>query len=273
MMSTIRPYTSLMRAVLAMAPLVTTVPLPVHAQNAAIVEAVTVKHRAPVPFAVGEELVFRATFGKIPAGTARMRVEGIDIVRGRPAYHVAFTIDGGVLFFRVHDIYESWMDVETLSSLRYKQTISEGSYHRNTTYELYPERAEYQKNGGDPQPSVANPLDEGSFIYAVRTAGLRVGDTVRNDRYFIPDRNPVVLTALREDTVAVGAGTYVATVVRPSIRTSGIFSEKGDAEVWFSTDDRHLPVLIRTKFSRFSLVLMLQTVTIRDAAPLTLAKR
>lgn len=237
------------------------------------VEAVTITHRAPVPFAVGEELVFRATFGKVPAGTARMRVQGIDVVRGRPAYHVVFKIDGGVLFFRVHDIYESWMDVETLSSLRYKQTISEGRYHRNTTYELYPERAEYQKNSGDPQPSVANPLDDGSFIYAVRTAGLHVGDTVRNDRYFIPNENPVVLTALREDTVTVGAGTYAATVIRPSIRTSGIFSEKGDAEVWFSTDDRHLPVLIRTRFSRFSLTLTLQSVTLGDVAPLTLAKR
>ena len=38
---------------------------------------------APVPFAVGEELVFHAKFGVIPAGSARMRVEGIDTVRGR----------------------------------------------------------------------------------------------------------------------------------------------------------------------------------------------
>src|SRR5512133_1999263 len=35
---------------------------------------------ARVPFAVGEELVFRATFGILPAGTARMRVAGIDTV-------------------------------------------------------------------------------------------------------------------------------------------------------------------------------------------------
>src|SRR5215212_11198940 len=84
---------------------------------------------ASVPFTVGEELVFRATFGVLPAGTARMRVEGIDTVRGRAAYHVVFTIDGGVPFFRVHDRYESWIDIETLSSLRHTQSISEGRYH------------------------------------------------------------------------------------------------------------------------------------------------
>jgi hypothetical protein len=216
---------------------------------------------ARVPFAVGEELVFRATFGGLPAGTARMRVDGIDLVRGRPAYHVVFTIDGGIPFFRVHDRYDSWIDIVTLSSLRHTQSISEGRYRRNTTYEIFAERGEFQKNLEEPRPSVANPLDDGSFIYAVRAMGVRVGDTIRNDRYFIPDRNPVVLTGLREETVTVAAGTFAATVVRPTIKTGGIFAENGDAQVWFTNDDRRLPVMVRTKFSKFSLTLALQSVT------------
>ena len=216
---------------------------------------------ARVPFAVGEELVFRATFGGLPAGTARMRVDGIELVRGRPAYHVVFSIEGGIPFFRVRDRYESWIDIVTLSSLRHTQSISEGRYRRNTTYEIYPERGEFQKNLEEPRPTVANPLDDGSFIYAVRAMGVRVGDTIRNDRYFIPDRNPVVLTGLREDTVTVGAGTFAATVVRPTIKTGGIFAENGDAQVWFTNDDRRLPVMVKTKFSKFSLTLALQSVT------------
>src|SRR5574338_909044 len=103
-------------------------------------------HAASVPYSVGEELTYRATFGGIKAGTARMRVDGIEIVRGRPAYHVVFSVDGGIPFFRVHDRYESWIDVETLSSLRHTQRISEGRYHRTTMYEIYPDRAAYQKN-------------------------------------------------------------------------------------------------------------------------------
>lgn len=215
---------------------------------------------APVPFAVGEELVFHAKFGVLPAGTARMRVEGIDTVRGRAAYHVVFAVDGGVPFFRVHDRYESWIDVETLSSLRHRQQISEGRYTRNTTYEIMPERAEYRKNDEAPRPSAENPLDDGSFIYAVRASGIRVGETRRVDRYFIPDRNPVVLSGLRQDTVTVGAGTFAATVVRPTIKTGGIFSENGEAQVWLTDDGRRLPVLLKTKFSRFSLTLSLESV-------------
>ena len=216
---------------------------------------------APVPYAVGEELVYKATFGGIHAGTARMKVDGIEMLRGRPAYHVVFSLDGGIPFFRVHDRYESWIDVETLASLRHRQQISEGRYKRNTVYEIYPERSEYQKEGDSVRASVSNPLDDGSFIYAVRTAGLRVGETRRDDRYFRPDKNPVVLTGLRQETVKVDAGTFATTVVRPTIRTSGIFGEDGDAKVWFTDDANRYPVQVKAKFSKFTLTLELKSVT------------
>jgi hypothetical protein len=221
---------------------------------------------APAPFAVGEELVYKATFGVIPAGTAKMRVDGIEMIRGRPAYHVVFAIDGGVPFFRVHDRYESWIDVQTLASLRHKQEISEGRYKRSTTYEIFPERSQFQKDSEPVEASVGNPLDDGSFVYAVRTAGLRVGETIRDDRYFRPDRNPVILTGLRSESVTVGAGTFATTVVRPSIRANGLFSENGDAQIWFSDDTARYPVQVKTKFSRFTLSLALQSLTPGDAS-------
>jgi hypothetical protein len=226
--------------------------------------ATTVATFAPVPFAVGEELKYKATFGGIRAGTARMRVEGIELVRGRPAYHVVFSLDGGVPLFRVHDRYESWIDVETLSSLRYRQRIAEGRFRRDATYEIYPERAQYRRDADSLQASVAQPLDDGSFIYAVRVAGIRVGETRRDDRYFKPDRNPVVLTGVRQDTVTVPAGTFPTTVVRPTIRTKGIFSDNGDAHVWFSDDAQRIPVQVKTRFSKFAVTLTLESVTPGD---------
>jgi hypothetical protein len=226
---------------------------------AASVPATPVAARAAVPYAVGEELTYKATFGGIHAGTARMRVEGIETIRGRQAYHVVFTLDGGVPFFRVHDRYDSWIDVQSLASLRHRQQISEGRYKRTTTYEIYPERGTYEE-GDSVYASVSHPLDDGSFIYAVRSAGIRVGETRSDDRYFRPDRNPVVLTGLRREAVRVDAGVFPATVVRPSIKANGIFSDRGEAQVWFSDDARRYPVLLKSKFSKFSLTLSLQSV-------------
>jgi uncharacterized protein DUF3108 len=240
-----------------------------------VVSAQSARSAAPavpaVPFVVGEELTYKATYGKIPAGTARMRVDCIENVRGRPAYHLIFTIDGGIPFFRVHDRYESWVDVETLSSLRHRQQVSEGHYKRTTTYEIYPERAAYQKNGDSLVASVSNPLDDGSFIYAVRAAAVKVGETRQEDRYFRPDRNPVVFAGLRKETVSVPAGTYTAVVVAPTIRTKGMFAEGGEAQVWFSDDDRRVPVQLKTKFGGFTIKLELQSATLGDGPAPTLA--
>ena len=233
----------------------------------------SVSGRAVVPYGVGEELTYKATFGGIPAGTARMRVQGIETIRGRQAYHVVFTIDGGVPFFRVHDRYDSWIDVQSLASLRHRQQINEGRYKRTTTYEIYPERGTYEE-GDAVHQSVAHPLDDGSFIYAIRAAGIRVGETRRDDRYFRPDRNPVVLTGLRQESVSVGAGSFNATVVRPSIKANGIFSENGEAQVWFSDDARRYPVLLKSKFAKFSLTLSLQSVVAGEGmTPNTVAKK
>ncbi|MBL0940103.1 MAG: DUF3108 domain-containing protein [Gemmatimonadaceae bacterium] len=221
---------------------------------------------APVPFSVGEVLTYKASFGGISAGSARMEVSRIDTLRGRPAYHVVFSIDGGIPFFRVHDRYESWIDVETLSSLKHVQRISEGRYKRETTYEMFPESSQYRRNTDPLEPSVPNPLDDGSFIYAVRAAAVKPGETRREDRYFRPDRNPVILTGVKYDTIKVAAGTFPSVVVRPTIRTKGIFSEGGDAQVWFSDDAHRIPVQVKTKFAKFSLTLSLTSVVYGKSA-------
>ena len=217
-------------------------------------------HVAAVPFAVGEELRYSASFAGIRAGSATMKVAGIENVRGRPAYHIVFTIDGGIPLYRVRDRYESWVDVQTLASLRYVQNIREGGYHRNTTYEIFPDKAQYRKDDGALEASVSHPLDDGSFIYAIRAAVPNVGETRRDDRYFRPDRNPVVLTGLRNEAVSVDAGRFATTVIQPSIKANGIFSEDGDAQVWLSTDANRYPVLLKSKFAKFSLTLELQSV-------------
>ena len=83
----------------------------------------------------------------------------------------------------------------------------------------------------------------------------------RDDRYFRPDKNPVVLTGLRQDTITVGAGTFATTVVRPTIRTSGLFSDDGQAQVWFTDDANRYPVQVKAKFAKFTLTLSLQSLT------------
>ena len=45
------------------------------------------------------------------------------------------------------------------------------------------------------------PLDDAAFFYFARTVPLEVGKRYEVDRYFRPDRNPVVLEVLARDTI------------------------------------------------------------------------
>jgi hypothetical protein len=227
--------------------------------------AASAERNEPRPFKVGEELVYSVHFGKLRVGKARMSVVGIEDIRGFPSYHLVFTLDGGIPFFRVNDRYESWIDTLTLASRRYVQEIREGRYRRDTRYEIYPEQKQYRENNDTLQASVEAPLDEGSFIYFMRTVRVSVGQTREFHQYFKPDRNPVVIRALRRDTVEVPSGRYPTVVVRPSIQARGIFAEGGEAELWLSDDTDRVLVQLKTRFAGFSLSLLL--TEFRPGAP------
>ena len=223
--------------------------------------------RSAPPFEVGEQLIYQVKYGRIPIGRASMTVTGIEDVRGRPAYHVAFKIDGGLPGLQVHDSYESWLDTATLASRRHVQEIREVRYRRTTRYEIYPEERQYRENDEDSlHASVASPLDEGSFVYFLRTIRVPVGQTREFHQYFKPDRNPVIIRAIRRDTVEVPSGRYPTVVVRPTIRTRGIFAEGGEAEIWISDDARRMLVQLKTRFAGFSLSLLLAEVRSHPSA-------
>ena len=220
--------------------------------------------RARVPFGAGERFTFDVRFGNLKVGTSQMEVRGAEMVRGREAWHTTLWIKGGTFFYKVNNVFESWIDTQTLSSLRFVKQQEEGTREGVKYYEIYPERAAYierGENGQEEHRSVSQPLDDGSFLYFARTLPLKQGETYDLNRYFIPDRNPVRIRVLRRERVTVPAGTFNAIVVRPVIKTKGIFSEDGRAELWLSDDSARMILQLRTRLSFGSLNLFLTSYT------------
>jgi hypothetical protein len=222
--------------------------------------------RAPddVPFGPGERLTFDVRFGPVRVGNAAMEVRDYTAIRGRRAYHAQFTLRGGTFFYKVNDVLQSWMDTETLSSLRFVQDLEQGSRERERRFEIYPDRRVFVETSSEnptEQESVDNPLDDASFLYFIRTVSLNVGEQHEFNRYFRPDRNPVTIRVLRRERVTVPAGTFDAVVLRPTIKSRGIFAEGGQAEVWISDDERRLVLQIKSRLSFGSISLHLRSYT------------
>jgi hypothetical protein len=202
---------------------------------------------AALPFGVGEQLNYMVAVGGARVGTGRMEVLGIEDVRGEDTFHAKFTVEGGFLMFKVNDVLESWFDTETLYSRRFVQKIKEVNYKKDRYYEIYPERSVLHQRGYEELPSVPQPLDDASFLYFVRTVPLEVGKSYTFNRYFRPDRNPVIVKVLRKEKITVPAGTFNTIVIQPIIKSQGIFAEGGEAQMWLTDDKRHMMVQFKAK--------------------------
>jgi hypothetical protein len=218
---------------------------------------------APVPFGPGERGTYRVTFGGVGVGKGVVEVAGIDTIRGVPAYHFVFKINGGIPFAKVNDVQESWMDVSKLTSLRFHQKLDQPSYERNLTFDFFPSEMMWRVLEREQKGPLATdqPLDDISFMYWVRTIPLEVGKTYTFNRYFKADGNPVIVKVVRRETIKVPAGTYQTIVLKPTIKTKGVFSEGGEAELYFSDDSRRMLIMLSTKLSFGTIKLHLETYT------------
>jgi len=225
---------------------------------------------AEVPFGPGEYLRYDVRLGALgKRGEGYMTVVGLESVRGATSYHVTFAIQGGLLFAKVNDRYDSWFDVTNLVTRRFIQDVDELTYERYRHWEIFPEEMRFERvdNGNTGDIPTEMPLDDISFFYFVRTLPLEVGDEYSFDRYFRENGNPVVIKVLRKDTVTVPAGTFETVVVQPIIQTNGLFSQGGEAELYFTTDERRILVYMKSNVNLIG-SLSLHLKEVRDGTPI-----
>lgn len=211
-----------------------------------------------VPFGPGERMEYIAKYGFNHIGTGSMEIVGIEDIRGRPAVHTNFRLKGRWFFFSANYVLDSWVDQATFTSVRFAQDNDEDASEKDKVYEIFPDRQMYSVNNGEELASVPDPLDEGALLYYVRTMELEVGQTYTLNRYFRPDRNPVIVKVLKKETVNVPAGRFNTIVIQPIIKSKGIFSEGGQAQIWLSDDKDRVMVQMRVRLKVATISLQLK---------------
>jgi len=209
---------------------------------------------------IGESLHFVVKWGLVVAGYSTLSIQNIDMVSGRPAYHIVSEAKSGGLvtaFYRVEDHNEAWVDQGSMSSVRYEKSIKEGKYQIDESTIIDQPKRRYhmqsfrldkniyeQKEGEIPQ----NVLDVLSSFYYVRLMPLEVGksftiDVLSGDKVY-----PLVVRVEKRETIKVPAGKFKTIRIEPLLRAPGIFIAKGNKlQVWLTDDDRHIPVRMRSE--------------------------
>jgi hypothetical protein len=203
------------------------------------------------PFAAGERLTYTVKLGVITVGKGGVEVARTDTIRGVDAFVFRFTLAGGVPLYHLDDTLESWTGVHDLLSRRFVQRQFEGGKYRFRDYEIFPDSGVYHEHVKKRTGlASAFPIDDAAFLYFVRVTPLEVGQTYSFDRYFMKEKNPVVLKVHKRERMELPDGTKVqCLVVQPIIGEKGsLFSRQSDTRIWLTDDDRRIPVQIRVRF-------------------------
>src|SRR5881296_1880471 len=112
-------------------------------------DTATVTPAVAVPFPVGERLVYGARYGPFSVGTATMQVAGIDTIRGVETVHFVFLIDGGALWYHIHQNLESWVGRHDFRSRRFLNQTEEKGKAWERKFDIYPDSGFYREAGRD----------------------------------------------------------------------------------------------------------------------------
>lgn len=215
-------------------------------------------------FDVGEWFKFRIHYGLVNAGYATMEVREAT-VNSKKVFHVVgrgYTAGMSRFFFKVDDIYESYIDKTTGNPYQYVRNIDEGGYTKNQ--QGFFNQSENKilvkdyKHKTEKTLSIAkNTQDILSSFYYLRNYPnidkIKTGEFVAIDMFFDDETTKFRLKFLGRENIRTKFGVVQTMIFRPMVQSGRVFKEEESLTIWISDDDNKLPVRVKASLAVGSL--------------------
>lgn len=206
-------------------------------------------------FHIPERLVYDLKWMGIKAGTASIEI--INEEETTKIISQAHSAKFISLFYKVEDRIESTLSQGSSLSpigkpINYRVKIREGRHRRDkeVIFDNGKGKALYFDYRNDEEEAFEVPssiFDPVSGFYYFRTLELVVGEPLYITIFDNKKIWDVEVQVLRKETVTLPAGTFDTIVVKPLLKSEGIFSRKGEVHIWLTDDEKHIPVLVTLK--------------------------
>ena len=197
-------------------------------------------------FRDGETLDFNLSWTRISGGSARMTIAPLNGDR----YRITSVGKSSAFFsrfFKVRDEIESIVSRETFSTLQYHKRLDEKGRRKDELTVIDPSKNLATRKGKviEVPEQVFDPL---SLIYYLRTLELTAGTTHHFTLLADGKMYTVSASVTGRETLTTPAGRFECVVVEPKMEAGpGVFrDDQNRLRIWFSDDERHLPVRIRS---------------------------
>lgn len=216
-------------------------------------------HAIHQTFATGETLDYNLAWLRISGGTARMTISAPEEGRYRIT-SVARSGSAVAKLVKVREAIETTVSRSTFSTLRFiKRHDEKGETKEDiTTVEdgVATRRRKKVKSVRVPTP-VYDPI---SVIYYLRTLDLSPG--AKHELELVADAKlySVHVHVRRRERIQTPAGTFQTVMVEPTMESGGVNREER-LFVWYTDDERRIPVRIRTEVKVGAITATLTVVT------------
>ena len=147
----------------------------------------------------------------------------------------------------MRDLYETWVDARDFQPLSFEKHAREGRYESDEVEEFdLAKRIGTWRDERTPLPDRIQDII--SSFYFLRSQPLAVGTDVRVDMFSRGKIYKLKAAVLEKEKVETEAGTFEALKVQPQLRENETAQDRnrGRLFLWFSDDERHLPVMAKT---------------------------
>lgn len=207
-------------------------------------------------FDVGEKLTFRVHYGFVNAGYATLEVkEGM--IHSTKVFHVVgkgYTTGVSKFFFKVDDLYESYIDKISGNPYQYIRKIDEGGYIKNQEgfFNQAGDRIlvkDYKHKTEKVFVIPENTQDILSSFYYFRNDPnidkMKPGEFVDIDMFFDNEIVKFRLKYIGSEAITTKFGIVSTMVFSPLVQSGRIFEEEESLTIWISDDENRIPLRIK----------------------------
>ena len=222
-----------------------------------------------VPFSPGEKLTYEGSWGPIPAGNVTLEVLSKETIDGVEAYHFAMITKTNAavdLLYKIRERQDSFVDSNMVHSILYKKR-AESKHPREIIVNFDWDKYEaMHTNFGEKSPPIG--ILPGSFDPLALLFVLRLQDLKENSVVEIPVTDGhvnywVKATVGKRDIIELQGKMYHAFEITPDMdRLENIVgkSENPQLKVWYTADEKKIPLRIISKLGIVSFVFDLVSI-------------
>lgn len=212
---------------------------------------INIKHGA---FKPGEKLTYRLTYGAFDAGEATLSVvETKKTIKGRPLWRMVGTgktVSAFEWFYKVDDLYESYMDVDAMVPWVFKRRVDEGGFKISQDYTFFQHKNTVETEKGATHNVPDKVQDMISAFYYARTfdfSKAKVGEEFMVNIFLDDELFPTKIKYMGLETIRTRKGKYKCHVFAPVVIEGRVFENEDAMRVWITADGNKIPIMAKAK--------------------------